>query len=139
MTPGPLTLEDLERLEALLARGPEDLLREHPGADTLYISAILWADAREAGERLTAALRSVMAERDALLAMPTGIGRFIHSAAKANAEAADLQARLSRAREALGVLLHCGPKGYDLEALMDTPEEVQALAALRAALAEPPS
>ena len=50
---------------------------------------------------------------------------------------ADRDRRFSRAREALGLLLHCGPKGYELEALMDTPEEAQALAALRAALAEP--
>ena len=64
-------------------------------------------------------------------------GRVCQMLAEEEADSEALRARLSRAREALGLLLHCGPKGYELEALMDTPEEAQALAALRAALAEP--
>lgn len=75
---------------------------------------------------LEESVRSLTVERDALLALPNGIGRFIHSAAKANAEVDALRARLSRAREALdsaeGVCGICARK----------------LAALRAALPESP-
>jgi hypothetical protein len=53
-------------------------------------------------------------------------------------EASSLRARLSRAREALGRLLGSGHPQHSLEALLDTQAESDALAALRAALSEPP-
>ena len=80
-------------------------------------------------------LREARGQRDTW-AQRAGESERARLAAQVERDAA--LARLSRAREALGALLHCGPKGYELEALMDTPEEARALAALRAALAEPP-
>lgn len=44
------------------------------------------------------------------------------------------EARLEQAREALARLMASGPTGFDLESILDTPDEVDALAALRAAL-----
>lgn len=86
--------------------------------------------------------RSLTVERDALLALPTGIGRFIRSAAKANAEAAGLRARLSRAREALHLIDYPGGRAAQLvggiaQRIAEAKEE--GWAALRAALSEPPA
>jgi hypothetical protein len=50
------------------------------------------------------------------------------------AERDRLAARLEQAREALDRLLTCGPPGFRLGALLDTPQEKEAVAALRAAL-----
>lgn len=133
--------------ETLLARGAELVsLQCHLGdarreVRSLTVERDALAESRdlfvERSKNIKFHLENTLAERDALKARWDGRSSLREDTVADSRDAGDLRARISSAREALARLLDCGPQGFDLESLLDTPAEKEALSALRSALDEP--